>query len=108
MQRQITLECKIADEEKIWEFVERAFLRRAGLTKDNDCEKCLSVPQTDCPTYEDCSGPIEGLFPDEIFTGKKMPGSHRIGTMEIAAPRVYFRGSLEDAYGGYRSITDYS
>jgi len=99
MQKQITLDGKIAEEKRIREFEHRAFMRKADLTKNNDCEECSFIPQTGCPIYEDCSGPIDWYGVTSV---------KGIGTIEIMAPRIHYRGSIEDFLDGQTSIVDYN
>jgi len=99
MQKQITLGGEIAEKEKILEFKLRKFsLRNVGLTKDNDCEVCSIVPKTDCPIYENCSGPIDNYGVTSV---------KGIGTIEIMAPKIYFRSSIKDFLTGQTSMVDY-
>ena len=84
MQTQIKL-LEAADEKKTLQFIKRAAL-------SNECEKCSN----ECPIYEECDGWTD------IIGGNPVNG---VGIIEIMAPRVYFRGSLQDAYGGYMPLT---
>jgi hypothetical protein len=93
MKTQIKL-LEVADEKKMKEFIERAFLTRVGLAKDNGCRACSDK----CPIYEECDGCTDSIGSNPV---------DGIGIIEIMAPRVYFRGSISDAYFGYRQITDF-